>query len=108
MAIRHLAPEDWSRYFDAFSRRHIRERRTDYAEIRVFSMEDGAQPETSWLPLAGITYDRKDDLLEILVENMDHLILHPTEIFVEETEEGVLTSLQVVRRDGLKEIIEVR
>jgi hypothetical protein len=108
MSIKQLEKADWASYFDAFSKKLNREHRTDYAEIRVFSQEDGAQPETSWLPLAGITYDRKGDLLEVLVENMDHLVYHPKEIYVDEMEDKVLSSLEVVREDGTIEVIELR
>jgi hypothetical protein len=108
MAIKKIDQANWASYFDAFSRNLIRSRRSDYAEIRVFSMEDGAQPETAWLPLAGITYDAKGDLLEIQVTNLDHLILHPAEIYVDEAGAGVIASLEIVRQDGVKEIIELR
>lgn len=91
-----------------FSKKLSREHRTDYAEIRVFYRENGAQPETSWLPLAGITYDRKGDLLEVLVENMDHLVFHPKEIYVDERADQELNSLEVVREDGPMEVIELR
>lgn len=76
-------------------------------ESWVLSMEDGAQPETSWLLLDGISYDRKNDLIEVLVEGLDHLVLHPQEIYADELGEEVL-SLKVVRKDGTKEIIELR
>lgn len=70
-------------------------------------MEDGAQPETSWLPLDGISYDRKKDLLEVLVEDFDPLALHPKEIYADEMGEEVL-SIEVIRQDETKEIIELR
>lgn len=108
MSIKKIDKPQWGSYFDTFSKKLIHTHRTDYVEIRVFSPEDGAQPETSWLPLAGITYDPKNDLLEILVENMDHLVLHPDEIYVDETDTGILSSLEVIRKDGTKEIVEVR
>ena len=108
MSIKKIDSTEWASYFDAFSRKLARTHRTDYAEIRVFSPEDGAQTETSWLPLSGITYDAKSDLLETLVENMDHLVLHPQEIYVDETEPDILNSLEVIRKDGTKEVVEVR
>lgn len=107
MAITKIARQDWPTYFDNLSTRLADNQRPEYAEIRVLSMEDGAQRETSWLPLDGITYDRKDDLLEVIVEGMDHLILQPEEIFVDEEDEEVL-SMEIVRKDGTKEIIEIR
>lgn len=108
MAIKQIEPDDWGPYFDTFSQKMRRDRRTDYAEIRVFSTEDGAQKETAWLPLSGIVYDRKDNLLEVLVENMDHLVLNPSRIYVDETAKGMLTSMEVIRGDGTREVIEVR
>lgn len=107
MAITQLARDDWSTYFDDLSKRFADDDRPEYAEIRVLSMEDGAQPETSWLPLNGLTYDRKGDLLEVFVEGMDHLVYHPQEIYVDE-DAGELSSLEIVRTDGTKEIIEIR
>lgn len=108
MAFRQLERTEWKTLFDDFSRRLAREHRTDYAEIRVFSREEGAQPETSWLPLVGITYDPRSDALEILVENMDHLVYHPKKIFIDVLDGGVLSSLVVVRADGIREVIELR
>lgn len=108
MSVRKLERTAWKSYFNTLSRPYVRNQRTDYAEIRVFSLEIGAQPETGWLPLEGITYDEKDDLLEVTVEHLDHLVYHPESIFVEETPDGQLTSLEIVRKDGVKEIIELR
>jgi len=107
MATRQLPPSEWTEYFDALSHRLAHNEHPEYAEIRVLGLQEGAQPETSWLPLQGITYDPNNDLLEVLVEGMDHLIQHPEDIYVDE-EEGEVLSLEVVRTDGTKEIIEIR
>lgn len=107
MAIRTLPRAEWNDYFDAFSRTKSDTGRIDYAEIRVLSLEDGAQPQTSWIPLQGLTYDSKDDLLEVIMPGLDHLVGHPETIFVDE-ECGRLDRLEIVRRDGTKEIIELR
>ena len=107
MATRTLPRAEWNRYFDAFSHTKSDTGRIDYAEIRVLSPEDGAQPQTQWVPLQGLTYDPKDDLLEVRVTGLDHLVGHPEEIYVDE-EGGRLNRLQVVRRDGTREIVELR
>src|SRR5688500_15080725 len=107
MSIRSLPREEWSAYFDRFSKTKDDAGRVDYAEIRVFSPEIGAQQETSWVPLQGLTYDAKDDLLEVTVPGLDHLVAHPTAIHVDEAA-GRLNSFEVVRRDGTREIIEIR
>jgi hypothetical protein len=107
MVIRSLPRPEWAPYFDGFSRAKQQTGRVDYAEVRVFSPEIGAQPETRWLPLLGLTYDPKDDLLEVLVEGLDHLIAHPTAIYVDEAG-GRLERMEVVRRDGTREVVEIR
>ena len=105
MAIRQLRRSDWNHYFDAFSKAKSDSGRIDYAEIRVFSPEIGAQPETSWLPLEGLTYDPKGDQLDIFVKGLDHMIVHPQAIHVDESN-GRLDSIEVVREDGTYEVVE--
>ncbi len=108
MAIKKIDRSQWRAYFDTFSRPIARGKQYEYAEIRVLSPEFGAQPETSWLPLIGIAYDDRADVLEITVEHMDHRIAHPRDIFVDETPDGVLCSLEVVQEDETRAIIELR
>jgi len=107
MAVKKLEKEEWENYFNNFSRKFIKDKKTEYAEIRVLSIESGDQPETQWIPLLGISYDDKDDLLEIAVDKLDHLIYHPDEIFVDENGD-IITSLQITKKDGEKQIIELR
>jgi hypothetical protein len=107
MATRLLPRAEWNDYFDAFSKTKADAGRIDYAEIRVFSPEDGAQPETRWLPLQGLTYDPKDDVLDIAVTGLDHLVGQPKAIWVDEAG-GRLDRFEVVRRDGTREVIEIR
>lgn len=107
MAIRTLPRDEWNDYFDDFSKSKGNTGRIDYAEIRVFSPEDGIQPETRWLPLQGLTYDPKNDLLDIAVTGLDHLVAHPQQIYVDETQ-GRLDRFEVVRPDGTHEVVELR
>ncbi|MEZ4701828.1 MAG: DUF5335 family protein [Rhodothermales bacterium] len=108
MSVKKLEKRVWKSYFNSLSKPYMHKERTDYAEIRVFSNDIGAQPETQWLPLEGITYDDRDDLLEVMVEHLDHLVFHPEEIYVDETTDGHVMTLEIVRKDGVKEIIELR
>jgi hypothetical protein len=39
---------------------------------------------------------------------MDHMVLHPEEIYVDESEKGGINSLEVIRKDGTIEVIELR
>ncbi|MDX1420808.1 MAG: DUF5335 family protein [Rubricoccaceae bacterium] len=107
MAIRQLPRDEWNDYFDAFSFEKADTGRVVYAEIRVFSPEHGAQSGTRWLPLQGLTYDPKGDLLDITVPGLDHLVTHPQRIYVDETR-GRLDRFEVVRPDGTHEVFELR
>jgi uncharacterized protein DUF5335 len=49
--------------------------------------------------MLGITYDSKDDLLDVVLDRYDHLIRHPTQIVVDE-EQGGVASVAVVDADG--------
>ncbi len=107
MAIRKLGKEEWTGFFNRFSRPLVTGRSIEYAEIRILSDDDGAQQETGWVPLKGISYDAHGDTLDVAVNNLDHLIAHPKDIFVDEFDDTV-ACLEVVRMDGTKDIIELR
>lgn len=77
------------------------------AEIEVESLEIGDQVEANWLPLFGIVYDHKGDLVEIAMEGLDHLIYKPQEIYVDRGAGG-LVSLEIITGDGTKQIVQFR
>ena len=43
-------------------------------EIEVTSLALGDQVEAEWLPLLGLVYDPKDDLVEVALDGIDHMI----------------------------------
>jgi len=108
MAIKQINKSEWSAYFDQFSKNYLKDEQPEYAEIMVLSETVGAQPETGWLLLKGITFDAKNDLVEVQVEKLDHMIVHPVEIYIDELDNGEIASIEIVTKDGTKEIIEIR
>jgi hypothetical protein len=77
------------------------------AEIEVASLQVGDQIEAEWLPFLGIAYDHKSDLVEVLLEGLDHLIRKPVDIYIDVGPVG-LSSLEVVDADDNREIIKLR
>jgi hypothetical protein len=77
------------------------------AEIEVASLDLGDQVEAEWLPLIGLTYDPKNDLVEVALEGVDHLIHKPRELYIDNGA-GPLTSLEIVDADGVKQIVKLR
>ena len=76
-------------------------------EIEVAGLAIGDQIEQDWIPLLGISYDPRNDLIEILVEGLDHLIRNPREVWVEHGVAG-LVSMEVVDTDDVRQIIRLR
>ena len=58
------------------------------------------------LPLLGITYDSKDDLLEIALEGLDHLINKPLAISVDDDPEGLI-GMEIVDSEGRRHILKL-
>jgi hypothetical protein len=98
-----LEKSQWRAYFDRMSKTLVGKR----AEIEVASLKLGDQIEAQWLPLLGISYDPKNDIIEIALEGVDHLIHKPREIYVEQ--EGLeLSSLEVIDAEGVRQIVVLR
>jgi hypothetical protein len=78
-----------------------------WAEVEVASLDLGDQIVAEWIPLIGITYDSRDDLLDVALDRANHLIRHPRQIIVDENASG-LTSVAVVDGDGSRQVIKLK
>jgi hypothetical protein len=103
MTIRKLEKSEWRAFFDGISK--LLEGKQ--AEIEVASLALGDQIEAEWLPLLGLTYDPKDDLFEVALDGVDHMISKPREIYVDD-DVGGLMSIEIVGADGSRQIIKLR
>ena len=77
------------------------------AEVEVESPELGDQQETEWLPLIGISYDPKDDIIDIALEGIDHIIEHPQKFQVDGVP-GVLRALAITDEEGNRHLLRLR
>jgi hypothetical protein len=103
MAAQKIDKPEWRAFFDWFSRGMLGAR----VELEVASLDLGDQIEAEWLPLLGITYDDKGDLLEIALEGLDHLIYGPREVWAD-LNVGELVSFEVIDDRGVSQIIKLR
>jgi hypothetical protein len=101
MAAQKIDKREWQTFFDMLSKGLVGAR----AEIEVASLSLGDQIEAEWLPLLGITYDPKDDVLEIALQGVDHLINKPQEVWAD-TGGDALLNFEVI--DGVSQIIKLR
>ncbi|MGH8808349.1 MAG: DUF5335 domain-containing protein [Noviherbaspirillum sp.] len=104
MTITKLEKAAWHTYFDSVSKALVGKR----AEIEVDALPIAAQLEAEWLPFYGITYDPKDDMIEVVLEGVDHLIRKPREVFVDLDPVGMLNSVEVLDGDGVQQIVRLR
>jgi hypothetical protein len=102
MAALTLAKPEWQSYCDRISKGLTGKR----AQIEVTGLRIGDQIAANWLPLLGITYDSKDDLLEIALEGLDHLINKPLAISVDDGPDG-LTGMEIVDSEGRRQILKL-
>ncbi|MDR3504681.1 MAG: DUF5335 domain-containing protein [Acidocella sp.] len=93
----------WRPYLDELSKKLAGEE----GEVRISGLKLGSQVEAEWLPLRGVTYDHKDDILVISLEGLEHIIHNPKSMYVEGAN-GMLTSLEAVDADGVKCVLQLR
>lgn len=108
MALNKLDKAEWKGLFDHLSKILMGKR----AEIEVASLDVGDQVEAKGLHFRGVTYDFKDDLIEIVLEgenreNIDHLIHNPREVYVDSGNAG-FRSIAIVDGDGVMQIVTLR
>ena len=103
MTTRNVDRTEWSHYLDRISKlsagRQVR--------IEVDSKSIGSQVEAEWAALTGLTYDPKDDLVDVANGALDHMIRKPRSIAARE-EQGRIESIEIVDSDGAKHIVQFR
>ena len=103
MSVHQVDKSHWKAFFDTLTRTLVGRR----AEVEVASLDLGDQIEAEWLPLIGMAYDPKDDLIEVALEGLDHMILKPREVYVD-FNVGGLIGLAVIDSDHVRQIIKLK
>ena len=94
MTVAKIEKAEWHSYFDRVSR----ELEGKSVEIDVEALSLGSQVEQEWIPLLGLTYEPRDDILSVMVEGLNHLIRSPRTVYVD-IELGQVSSMEVVDAD---------
>lgn len=103
MAVQQIDKSGWQVFFDTLSKTLGGKQ----AEIEVASLKLGDQILGEWVAFYGITYDPKDDLIELALEGDDHLIQDPADVWID-YDVGGLISIEIIRRDDVREIVKLR
>jgi hypothetical protein len=103
MPLRELAKAQWQDYFDRVSKTFGAQR----VEIEVTGLGLGDQIAAEWVPLAGLSYDPKDDVLTVNTNGLQHRILHPRRIDIDH-EFDWLHGIHAVDADGNHHMVQLK
>ncbi|HUZ90457.1 MAG TPA: DUF5335 domain-containing protein [Methylocella sp.] len=103
MTAQKLEKAEWSPFFNHLSKTLA----GSQVEIDVGSLPLGGQVQANWVALIGLVYDPKDDVVEVALEGLDHLIHSPRDISVEQGD-GLLASIEIVDAAGARQIIKLK
>ena len=112
MATQQIPRDEWTTFFDTFSRQH----EGWLATLEVLGTEIGAQQEARDLPLEGITAAGKGAAAETIAisigktpeDHVTHTITEPTRVWLEQTSEGANAALEIESADEVKTLLRFR
>jgi hypothetical protein len=108
---RELDPENWADYLDSLTLRS----EGLLVTVEVMSGQLGDQVDVERLPLQAISYDRRDDVLEIAVGGrgvrypvvLRHFISNPRTVSVEEASELDPEAILVTDTSGVRTLVRL-
>ena len=100
---RTIPREQWRTFFDSIADGLIGKR----VEVEASSLDLGDQIVADWMPLLGLSYDSADDLVDVSLGDLNHLIRKPTAIYVQEGPNGIQT-IAVASADGATQILHLK
>jgi hypothetical protein len=110
MSVTTKVPRDkLEKYFDEFTKHFLRNESTNTADVELLAKDWGDQFEAEGAHLVGVTYDPKENALELTFEYGQHRTYHPAEVWtVEEETDGFVRAIELVHDDGTREVVRVR
>lgn len=103
MTIHKLDKTQWRIYLDGMSKIAVGKR----TGIEIASPRFGAQLQAEWLPLLGIVYDVKNDTIEIALDDLEHIVYTPQEMYIDDNS-LCLSSMEIIDGEGAEHIIRFR
>lgn len=103
MAAEQIDRAAWRTFLDALTRTLVGKR----AEIEVAALDLGDQIAAEWVPLIGIAYDEKSDVIEVALDALDHLIRSPRSIFVDH-DAGGCVAIEITDGDGRQHLVRLK
>ena len=102
-----IAQDQLTRYFDAFSKKFLMSDSPGAADVELVGPDVGDQPVANRVRLLGVDYDPHTNALELELGSGDHRAFNPREVWAVEESDGFVSSIQIVRDDGAKELVNI-
>ncbi len=112
MPTQEIPREDWSNFFNVFSRQH----EGWLATLEIFAPDVGAQEEAHELPLEGISIASGGNAADAIAINLGktaedhvtHTITKPEHVWLEQTSAGANTALEIESENQTKSLLRFR
>lgn len=112
MQTRQIPKSEWPAFLDRFSRQH----QGWLVKLEILNPDLGAQVQETGLPLEGLTdeWDEAEgNTIMIMAGNapddhITHSITNPTEVSLEQTDEGADVALSIKSADGTTALLSFR
>lgn len=112
MKTKQIARDEWPKFFDSFSRQH----EGWLATLEIFATEIGAQVEEHELAFEGIVDEWNEALGNQIIimmgakrdDHITHTIAHPTDVSLEQTDEGADVALAITSEGGAVALLRFR
>ena len=95
--------KDWKDYFETLTDRISGEQ----ILIEIVSDTIGDQIEANWIPFFGVTYDHKDDIIDISAEHLNHMVRRPQAITVHH-DNNHHAVIEIVNAEAEKHILKFK
>ena len=112
MRTQEISEKEWTQFFDNFSRKH----EGWIVNLEIFGPEIGAQVEERELALEGITHEwdeTEGNTITIMIgvksdDHITHSVTGPTQVSLEQTDEGADVALAIKSGDGVTTLLRFR
>ena len=112
MQTRQIPKSEWPAFLDSFSRQH----QGWLVKLEIFGPEIGAQVEETGLTLEGLTDEWHEVSGNTIIiatgsapdDHITHSISRPTEVSLEQTDEGADMALAIKAADGTTALLSFR
>ncbi len=99
-----ITKSEWEKFFNELSRSI----KNTVCEVEVEALGIFDKIEVKWLPLLGLSYDPKDNVISVLFDKLDHMIEKPQEVVVEKGADGIKRIEIVSGEDAARNVLKFK